>query len=456
MRYINTLLSFILAIMITFFMSSCKKFLDEKSNKNYVIPATLKDLQALLDDYAFINYRLPFGGEVSADNYFLSDEALTSLTDETQRNMYLWLGERNYPLETNDWSFCYKVIYIANTVLETIEKINRTNDNSFLFDDIKGQALFLRALYYHNAALVWCAAYSGQTAETSLGLPLRLNTNFNEKSVRSTLEETYNLIIGDLNEAVKRLPVTPVHVMRPSKPAAFALLSRVHLSMGEYVNAKNNADSTLSYSATLLDYNSSDVNPSATNPFRLFNPEVMYHARMQFPSILAGSRAKIDTLLYRSYDNNDMRKNAFFRINADGSFRFKGSYDPGNFFAGLATDEVYLTRAECNIRLNNLAGGLADLNTLLKNRYQTGLFTPITTSNTTDALDIVLSERRKELLMRGIRWMDLKRLNIENANITISRNYNLNHYTLSPNDLRYALLIPEDVIQLSGMQQNPR
>lgn len=455
MRNISAFIGFILSV--TFLMSSCKKFLEEKNNKNYVIASTLKDLQALLDDHNFINYALPYGGEVSADNYFLSDEALTSLSDETQRNMYLWAGEHIYPLEANDWSICYKVIYIANTVLEAIEKIDRTNDNYLTFDNVKGQALFLRALYYHSAALLWCNAYSVQTAETSLGLPLRLSTNFNEKSVRSSLRQTYDLIVSDLSEAVNSLPVTAIHVIRPSKPAAFALLSRVYLSMGEYQSSKDNADSTLRYYSTLLDYNSSEVNPSATNPFRQFNPEVMYHARMRAPAILAGSRAKIDSLLYGSFDNNDVRKNVFFRNNGDGSYRFRGSYDPGNHFAGLATDEVYLNRAECNIKLNHLTEALADLNMLLENRYQAGFFTPVATSNTSDALDIILRERRKELIMRGgIRWMDLKRLNAGGANISINRNYNLNHYTLSPNDQRYALLIPEDVIQLSGMQQNPR
>ncbi|SEM08104.1 hypothetical protein SAMN05216436_101351 [bacterium A37T11] len=57
--------------------------------------------------------------------------------------------------------------------------------------------------------------------------------------------------------------------------------------------------------------------------------------------------------------------------------------------------------------------------------------------------------------MRGLRWMDIKRLNKEGANITLTRNLNGQIYTLPPNDPRFALPIPEDVIDLSGMQQNP-
>lgn len=58
--------------------------------------------------------------------------------------------------------------------------------------------------------------------------------------------------------------------------------------------------------------------------------------------------------------------------------------------------------------------------------------------------------------MRGLRWMDLKRLNKDSANIILTRQVNGQTYTLQPNDLRYALPLPEDIIQITGMQQNPR
>jgi hypothetical protein len=434
----------------------CKKYLDKKVSKNYVIPSTLKDLQGLMDDYNFINYQLPSGGgEVSATEYYLNDADVSGLREDL-RNMYLWNDENQFQLGSNDWSQAYKIIYISNTVLETLNKIQRTSVNGNDWDNIKGQALFLRALYYHAVAIVWANGYSSATASTDLGIPLRLNTNFNEISTRDNLQKTYNLIINDLKEASRLLPVTPLHVLRSSKPAAFALLSRVYLSMNDYNDAEIYADSTLKLFNTVLDYNSGVVVPSSTSPFTLFNEEIIYQARMTFLSPLSGSRAKIDSNLYKLYDTNDLRKTVFFRDNGNGTYRFKGSYDPGNLFAGIASDEVYLTRAECYARNNKLTEALKDLNTLLIKRYKTGSFTSITASNSTEALDLILKERRKELLMRGIRWMDIKRLNKAGAGIILTRKNNGITYTLKPNDLRYALLIPEDVIAISGMQQNER
>lgn len=80
----------------------------------------------------------------------------------------------------------------------------------------------------------------------------------------------------------------------------------------------------------------------------------------------------------------------------------------------------------------------------------------MTANSHAEALNIILKERRKELLIRGLRWSDLKRYNRGGANITLTRTVNGQTYTLSPNDLRYAVAIPEDIITLTGMPQNPR
>ncbi|GAA0881862.1 hypothetical protein GCM10009120_04580 [Sphingobacterium siyangense subsp. cladoniae] len=96
------------------------------------------------------------------------------------------------------------------------------------------------------------------------------------------------------------------------------------------------------------------------------------------------------------------------------------------------------------------------LNKLLLHRWKSGKFQVLTAKSDSEALDLILKERRKELLFRGVRWLDLKRLNKEGREISLKRVLGGKEFVLYPNDLRYALPIPEDVIELSGMQQNPR
>jgi hypothetical protein len=115
---------------------------------------------------------------------------------------------------------------------------------------------------------------------------------------------------------------------------------------------------------------------------------------------------------------------------------------------------MYLVRAECEARKGLVASAMDDLNTLLIKRWKTGTFIPVTADNANEALQIILTERRKELIDRGLRWMDIKRLNKENANIVLVRKIEGQAYTLQPNANYYALPLPADVIKASGIPQN--
>ncbi|MDB5191496.1 MAG: RagB/SusD family nutrient uptake outer membrane protein [Segetibacter sp.] len=125
---------------------------------------------------------------------------------------------------------------------------------------------------------------------------------------------------------------------------------------------------------------------------------------------------------------------------------------------GTNVNEVYLISAEAKARTGNLAGALADLNTLLSKRWKTGTYTPFNATTQFDALSLILKERRKELpFTAALRWSDLRRLNIDSRfSTTLVRVLNGITFTLPPNHQKYTLPIPDAEIKLSGIQQNPR
>ncbi len=433
----------------------CKKFLDVKPDARLDVPATLTDFQALLDRYRVMNNSDPASGEISADNYYLFTADYLSLSGDNFRNIYTWQKDNLFVPQTNDWFNCYSPVFICNTILAGLANVQVTGFNRNDYNDVKGQALYARGRAFFMAAGLWAMAYDSKTAAAQPGIPIRLGIDFNEKSVRSSVQDSYSQIINDLSAAAALLPVMPVSVERPSKPAAFAMLARTYLDMGDYDQAGLYADSCLQLCRTLVDYNTLD--PTARYPLQKFNPEVIHESLIATPQIITNADARIDTNLYASYAANDLRKTIFFTQGSGGSQVFRGSYEGGgNLFSGIATDEVYLIRAECLARTGNVAGAMEALNTLLVNRFASGTFVPRTATSGADALMQVLAERRKELIMRGLRWMDLKRLNLSGAGIALSRMVNGQTYTLPANDVRYALPIPDDIIQLSGMQQNPR
>lgn len=449
MRKIKILLTSLSLILISF---GCSDFLDEKSDLKLATPDRLEDNQMLLNNYGFLNVDFASSGETSSDDYYLTDADYNGLSFEATKRLHIWMPDNVAPSISsgNDWSTCYRSIYICNAVLFNMQDKNFTGEQA---DNIRGQALALRAFRYLDAAQIWCKAYNPQTAGTDLGLPLRLDPDMNIPSVRSTVKQTYDQIISDLQTAIPLLLPKQISGMRISRAAAYGLLARTYLFMGDYNSALQNTQQALSINNDLMDFNT--LNPNADYPIEEMNKEILLWTAITYESHLMP--AKIPEHIYQMYDNNDLRKTVFFRKNTANEVLFKGYYNNVNGpIVSVATDELYLMAAECNVRLNKIQEGMGHLNDLLVKRWKTGNYIPMTANSQTEALNIILKERRKELLIRGLRWSDLKRYNRDGANIMLTRTVNGQTYTLPPNDLRYVIAIPEDIITLTGMPQNPR
>ena len=98
--------------------------------------------------------------------------------------------------------------------------------------------------------------------------------------------------------------------------------------------------------------------------------------------------------------------------------------------------------AESLVRKGRIEEGAEILNALLINRYSEA-FIPVSFTDETQALQVILEERRKELAFRGLRWSDLRRLNNdERFKTTLTRNYEGQEYKLLPNSEKYVLPIP--------------
>ena len=223
--------------------------------------------------------------------------------------------------------------------------------------------------------------------------------------------------------------------------------------MHDYEKAAQYSELALVESSTLLNFNT--LNAASNFPISKTNPEIIFYTTMLGLSGMSATYGRVNPELYQLYDENDLRKKIFFKP-SNGEQIFKGSYSGMTpRFNGLATDELYLIAAEAHARLGQLEPGLTRLNQLLEKRWKAGTFTPVTAATAGDALKIILTERRKELCYRNRRWSDLKRLNLEpEFKKTLVRVVNGTTYTLSPGDSRYALPIPQKVINASGIQQN--
>lgn len=455
----------VLIFMVT--AISCQKqndWLDAKRQQSDIVPTSLDDFQAILDN-SVMNTNYPIVGQLGADNYYVPDDNI-GMMSTVERNSYFWAADIFEGEASSDYTFCYTVIGFANIVLESLEDLAADASNLAYYNSIRGQALFFRSNMFFELASVFCKPFDVNTAATDLGICVRTSSNVNQIEPRSPVQNVYNQIIADLKLASTLLPVVQSHKTRPSKPATFALLARTYLLMEDYVNAKQYADSALKYVDDLLDFNSNTI--SISKPYRFpdllsGNDEVIFYAYTLGSNVTTPNesfnRAFVDSALYNSYDDDDLRKTYFYSLATSGKPKFKGTYAGiGKNFSGIATNEIYLIRAECNARLDNPGAAISDLNDLLEMRYRTGAYSPFETTDADTALVKVLEERRKELPFTGqIRWQDLRRLNRDSRFAKVlARNVSSVLHQLPPNDKRYVYPFPQNEIDYAGIEQNER
>jgi starch-binding outer membrane protein, SusD/RagB family len=445
----------LLLLMLVLTSSCTKDFLDKKPDKSQVVPTTIADFDAMLNNSDVMNNMYPSIHIVTGDELFVPDDLYGSITDVTAKNAYVWSRELFNENEMNDWSFPYVIVFNSNVILEQLDKAVIDDYSVTDKDRIKGSALFLRGTAFYSVAQLFAKPYDAASASTDAGIPLRLASDLNENSTRSSVKETYDRIISDLTKAAWLLPAQANYKSQPIKAAAYGMLARTFLSMRLYEKAGLYADSSLQLQNDLMDFNELDL--SATSPIPLYNNEVIFHINLPGKQAFSRSRGRIDSTLYKSYEPNDLRKVTFFNVLDSNIVNFRGSYTgTSTLFGGLATDEMYLIRAESNARKGNVDEALNDLNSLLEKRFIAGTFVPLTAGTPEEALELVLTERKKELLFRGLRWTDLRRLNKEDRfSTTIRRVVNGQEYLLLPNDSRYVFPIPAGVIKNTGMSQNP-
>ncbi|MBB5436952.1 hypothetical protein HDC92_000616 [Pedobacter sp. AK017] len=461
----KTKLYYLLIILI---LVSCKKqdeWLDKKANISDVIPVTLNDMQALLDNDDVLNRQYPALGLIASDNFFVSNSYLAA-TYTLERTSYKWASDIFEGLTTEgfDWSVCYKQIEYANIVLDGINKVAHSNQNEY--DNIKGQALFFRAYSLYHLMQVFGKPYIPGRESVDLGVIVKLSSDINVKAQRSTVQACYDQIIADLKSAETLLPQYALYKTRPSKIAAHAMLSKVYLNMQNYNQAYVYAGLVLAQEHSLLDFNS--ISKTPTYPFPRFpgvvNSEILFFSSSQTYSMFGLSTMFVDPGLYGLYVANDLRKTLFFRTNADGTYSFRGRYTGTTpLFNGLAINETMLIQAECLARAGSTEAAMTVLNGLLKTRWikdsnGNSTYVDRMAANAEDALKIILIERRKELPFTGnLRWEDLRRLN-QDARFakTLVRDIAGVSYSLPPNDLRYTYPIPPAEMNVHSVIQNER
>lgn len=145
------------------------------------------------------------------------------------------------------WSYAYYTIARANNVINNLDDKVGLDATQQQVNNVKAEALFIRALCYFDLVITYCQPYNyNATEDDKMGVPLVLVTE-NGKPARDSKENVYNQIVADLLQAESIMADDYVRsgvtdkAATPTKPAIQALLSRVYLYMNKWQEAANYA-----------------------------------------------------------------------------------------------------------------------------------------------------------------------------------------------------------------------
>ncbi|MFI1745615.1 RagB/SusD family nutrient uptake outer membrane protein [Thalassobellus sediminis] len=380
-----------------------------------------------------------------------------SQIDDIWTNSYTWQPAiYNSGQGDSDWNSLYLTVYYSNVIIDGV--LESENGSESEKEEIIAEAYVNRAYSYLQLVNIYAPHYDGANTANEKAVPLLLTPDLFSSLERSTVNEVYEQIISDLENALAyNIQNLPEFNVLPSKAATYALLARTYLYMGNYELALEHAENALNLQNGLIDIAAIRYNPYGY-PALLDNPEIIFSKKIQF----SFKGASLSQSLIDSFDAVDARYDVYTApgFNFWPSFEGRGfgldSYSYTNGInVGVSVPEMYLIAAESQVRLNNVELGLEQLNTLRAKRFDDGSDYEATATTKEDALDLVIAERQKEFIGRGFRWFDQKRLNLEDRyKETKTREFLGETFTLEPNSDGYVFPIFQNYIDLNPELDN--
>lgn len=469
MKKIYTQLTWMAAMVAAMIFTSCDGYLDvtpsDAVDRDGAI-ANLEDAQIALNGayYGLITDSY-YGNDFIARAEVGGEDVQTLSNGKRTENFYRFLYRQNNA-PSGLWSVPYSVINRVNVLLEAIEA--GTIPESEDLDQVKGEALALRALCHFDLLLTYGTPYLKDNG-ASLGVPLVDKVlSPNDLPSRSTVAQGYAMVLTDLEDA-KNLMNEEVVNGHFNRWAAKALLARVNLHKGDYDAAYNYAKDVVENGPYTLikneDYVASWIKNFTTES--IFELEITnlasgnrelfgYVAHPTGYAAVIGTKDFIDLL---NEDPNDVRL-GLLQEDSEGQKRFINKY-PGrdgatavNNTRVIRLSDIYLVAAEAALRKSTIDQDMADdcLNEIIKRANPNA-------PTTTATINLILKERRKELVMEGHRLHDILRAGLS---VTRTGGYHflnqIDLQTVSWDDYRCVMPIPQAEIDANPnlkKQQNP-
>jgi starch-binding outer membrane protein, SusD/RagB family len=366
-------------------------------------------------------------------------------------------------LSTEDyWEGAYTLIIACNRVLEGLARFEKSKQftdlppaSSTLLLHAKGETCFLRAYTYFNLVRLFGRPYY-QRPQANPGVIVKNNTDINFIPGRSTVSEVYAQIIEDLKTADSIMAADVGRTAAfATRPAVWALLSRVYLYMGGTYDTpdKDLNEQALLYANKVINagkfqllkgkaYDTLLYNSKYNNPETIFASTYIDVNNDLWETTSRGALEAAPSLL-QAFIEHDYRRN-FFKKEQSSPFTVTTKYARTAPFIHLRLAEVYLNKAEALLKIDNATQALDAVNVI---HTRAGL-PALLYSNRPQLQKDIVRERRLELCFEGHSGFDDYRNGLPMVRPAMDAG---TVFEVFPTDKRVVLLIPQ-----REMDANPR
>lgn len=492
-------------------LSSCNDAIDivqPGELNDATIFKTTKDLENYLTGSVYTS--LDISNQIKFSSVF-TDEVKVGPANAGQ-DMVLF----RYTLTSSDsyanaiWGGQYLTINRVNRLLRASETITPMNAaETTQFNNTLAEGRVMRALAYLNLM-----SYYSTNMKDDNGLGVIISNTVPDvyaQIPRSKNGDVWAAIEADLAFAdaninpAYQLQATHTFPLFASKALISSVRARMYLYRGNYVLAKQYAESAITQSGLGLTlgspiptgtigsaaWNTAFYGETTTNnPYRQMWADVNQGENIfSLGRLIGGTGGNIANIyttntttitgspwwvfglnLFSNMtsNTNDIRRYAFVdptstaanQVYVIDKYPGKGNQPLKNNIKVFRLSEMYLILAECAAQQNDFAGAATRIKAIRDARKYTGTATLPVYTDKVSALRDILKERRVELAFEGHRYVDLRRLGAE-AGVSIDRNAADDNNTATPltlsiTDHRFTLPIPSS--ELNGnpsIVQNP-
>lgn len=244
----------IIVLLISFVFHSCTSDFLDISNPGRLsptlFPKSMADMEQVTTSmYGQMSQIGLYGKRIFAKGTFCTDHTVDmSWTADANWNQLVTnqITSDNTYIATL-WYGHYKMIACANTLLESIGKINQekfSEADAKRLSQMKGEALFWRAWAHQQLVTLYGEGFPCNGDGEKQGIPLRLEVASTPALLnipRSSVNEIYKQILTDYNEAEKLLPPSwsDAHDLpRPTSIAVKSYMGQLNLYKGDKDAAK--------------------------------------------------------------------------------------------------------------------------------------------------------------------------------------------------------------------------